>query len=50
MKIILLILVCIIWLGLSCAIWMLVWSMFEETELGAVIINKIKNRKGGGSE
>lgn len=41
------ILICIILLGLSCAIWMLVWSIFEETELGAVIINKIKNRKGG---
>ncbi len=50
MKIILLILICIIWLGLACAIWMLVWSMFEETELGAVIIDKIKHRKGGDLE
>ena len=45
MKIILLILVCIILLGLTCDIWMLVWSIFEETELGAVIIDKIKYRK-----
>lgn len=50
MTIILSILICIILLGLSCAIWMFVWSIFEETELGAVIINKIKNRKGGDNE
>ena len=50
MTIILSILICVILLGLSCAIWMFVWSIFEETELGAVIINKIKNRKGGDSE
>lgn len=47
---ILMILVCIIWLGLACAIWMLVWGIFEETELGAIIVNKIKNRKGGDDE
>lgn len=50
MTIILSILICVILLGLSCAIWMFVWSIFEETELGAVIINKIKNRKGGDIE
>lgn len=50
MKILLMILVGIIWLGLACAIWMLVWSMFEETELGATIIDKIKYRKGSDSE
>lgn len=47
---ILMILVCIIWLGLACAIWMLVWGMFEETELGATIIDKIKYRKGNKDE
>lgn len=47
MTIILSILICIILLGLACAVWMFVWSIFEETELGAVIINKIKNHKGG---
>lgn len=47
MKIILSILICLILLGLSCAIWVFVWSIFEETELGAVVIDKIKNRKGG---
>lgn len=46
----LIILVCIIWLGLACAIWMLVWSMFEDTELGAIIIDKIKHRKDGDDE
>lgn len=44
------ILVCIIWLGLACAIWMLVWSMFEDTKLGATIIDKIKHRKDGDDE
>ena len=50
MKIILLILFCIISVGLTCAVWMLVWSIFEETELGAAIVDKIKNRKGGDSK
>lgn len=50
MTVILLILACTIWLGLACAIWMLVWGMFEDTELGAIIIDKIKHRKGGDSE
>lgn len=49
MTIILSILICIILLGLACAIWMFVWTIFEETELGATIIDKIKNRKGGDS-
>ena len=50
MTIILSILICVILLGLSCAIWIFVWSIFEETELGVVIVDKIKNRKGGDSE
>ena len=47
---VLMILVCIICLGLACAIWMLVWSMFEDTELGATIVDKIKNCKDGDLE
>ena len=46
---ILMILICIILLGLACAVWMFVWTIFEDTELGAIIIDKIKNRKGGDS-
>ena len=50
MKIIFSILVCIILLGFACVVWMFVWSMFEETELGMTIIDKIKHRKGGDLE
>ena len=40
--IILLIIAVIIMLGLVCAVWMLVWSIFEESELGQILISKIK--------
>ena len=42
MKVMLAILVCLILLGLVCSVWMLVWSIFEESELGQIIISKIK--------
>lgn len=42
MKVILAILVCLILLGLVCSVWMLVWSIFEDTELGQILISKIK--------
>ena len=42
MKVILAILVSLILLGLVCAVWMLVWSIFEESELGQILISKIK--------
>ena len=47
MKIILSIFICITLFSLVCAVWMFVWSVFEETELGMAIIDKIKHRKGG---
>lgn len=50
MKIILSILLCIILLGLVCVVWMLAWSIFEETELGMTIIDKIKHCKGYDTE
>jgi hypothetical protein len=42
MKVLLAILVCLILLGLVCSVWMLVWSIFEESELGQILISKIK--------
>lgn len=42
MKVILAILVSLILLGLICAVWMLAWSIFEESELGQILISKIK--------
>lgn len=50
MKVMLAILVSLILLCLVCATWMLAWSIFEETELGMAIIDKIKRRKGGDAE
>ena len=50
MKVMLTILVSLIFLGLVCSVWMLVWSIFEETKLGMAIIDKIKHRKGGDAE
>lgn len=40
--IILLIIVIIILLGLASAIWLVAWSAFEDTELGQILILKIK--------
>lgn len=50
MKVMLTILVSLILLGLVCAVWMLAWSIFEESKLGMAIIDKIKHRKGGDAE
>lgn len=47
MKAMLAILVSLLLLGLVSAIWIVAWSIFEETKLGMAIINKIKHRKGG---
>lgn len=32
----------IIMLGLVCAVWLVTWSLFEETKLGQIIIEKIE--------
>ena len=42
MKVVLVILVSFILLGLVCAVWMLVWSIFEESKLGQIIVEKIE--------
>lgn len=42
MKVMLAILVSLILLGLVCAVWMLIWSIFEETKLGQIIVEKIE--------
>lgn len=40
--IILIIIAIIIMLELVCAVWLVTWSLFEEIELGQIIIEKIK--------